>query len=101
MLPHARWAAHCFCLKSSYPTKTNYAQIENECLSIVFSCQRFRHYLYGRTAVTAETDHEPLIAIFSKPLLSAPKRLQSMLLTLQNYSLKVVYQAGPDELMRT
>ncbi|GAA6096806.1 uncharacterized protein K02A2.6-like, partial [Tachysurus ichikawai] len=51
--------------------------------------------LYGRELVTAETDHKPLITIFSKPLLSAPKRLQSMLMTLQNYSLKVVYKPGP------
>uniref|UniRef100_A0A8C5Q177 Reverse transcriptase RNase H-like domain-containing protein n=1 Tax=Leptobrachium leishanense TaxID=445787 RepID=A0A8C5Q177_9ANUR len=75
-------------------TEQNYAQIEKECLSIVFACQRFHHYLYGRDEITAETDHKPLISIFKKPLLCAPKRLQSMLLTLQNYCLNVVYKPG-------
>ncbi len=84
-----------FASRALTPAEKNYAQIGKECLSIVFACQRFHHYLYGRELVTAETDHKPLISIFSKPLLSAPKRLQSMLMTLQNYSLKVVYKPGP------
>ena len=46
--------------------------------------------------MTAKTDHCPLVSIFTKPLLSAPKRLQSMLLTLQNYCLMVVYKPGPE-----
>ena len=53
------------------PTEQNYAQIEKECLSIVFASQRFHHYLYGSDNITTETDHKPLIAIFSKPLLNA------------------------------
>lgn len=85
-----------FASRALTPTEQNYAQIEKECLSIVFACQRFHHYLYGRDNITAETDHKPLIAIFSKPLLNAPKRLQSMLLALQNYNLKVVYKPGPE-----
>ncbi|KAK7933832.1 hypothetical protein WMY93_004728 [Mugilogobius chulae] len=82
-----------FASRALTQTEQNYAQIEKECLSIVFACQRFHHYLYGREEVTAETDHKPLISIFSKPLLSAPKRLQSMLLTLQNYNLKRAQEA--------
>ena len=78
-------------------TEQNYAHIEKEyCLSIVFACQRFHYYLYGWGEITAETDHKPLTSIFNKPLLTAPKRLQSMLLTLQNYNLKVIYKPGPD-----
>ncbi len=77
-----------FASRALSQTEQNYAQIEKECLSIVFACQRFHYYLYGRGDVTAETDHRPLVSIFVKPLLSAPKRLQSMLLTLQNYCLK-------------
>lgn len=85
-----------FASRALTSAEQNYAQIEKECLSIVFACQRFHYYLYGRGDVTAETDHKPLIAIFNKPLLSAPKRLQSMLLTLQGYSLNVVYKPGPE-----
>lgn len=85
-----------FASRALSQTEQNYAQIEKECLSIVFACQRFHYYLYGRGDVTAETDHRPLVSIFSKPLLSAPKRLQSMLLTLQNYCLNVVYKPGPE-----
>ncbi|XP_034052535.1 uncharacterized protein LOC117533010 [Gymnodraco acuticeps] len=73
-----------FASRALTQTEQNYSQIEKECLSIVFACQRFNYYLYGRGDVTAETDHRPLVSIFTKPLLSAPKRLQSMLLTLQN-----------------
>ena len=85
-----------FASRALTQTERNYAQIEKECLSIVFACQRFHHYLYGRDLIAAETDHKPLISIFSKPLLSAPKRLQGMLMTLQNYSLKVVYKPGQE-----
>lgn len=55
-------------------SEQNYAQIEKECLSIVFDCQRFHHYPYGRDSITTETDHKPLIAIFKKPLLCAPNQ---------------------------
>ena len=85
-----------FASRALTPTERNYAQIEKECLSIIFACQRFHHYLYGRDPVPVETDHKPLISIFSKPLLNAPKRLQCMLLTQQNYDLKVVYKPGTE-----
>ena len=85
-----------FASRALTPTEQNYAQIEKECLSIVFACQRFHYYLYGRELVTAETDHKPLVSIFNKPLLNAPKRFQSMLMTLQSYNLQVVYKPGPE-----
>uniref|UniRef100_A0A8C4S4R6 Gypsy retrotransposon integrase-like protein 1 n=1 Tax=Erpetoichthys calabaricus TaxID=27687 RepID=A0A8C4S4R6_ERPCA len=85
-----------FASRALTSAEQNYAQIEKECLSIVFACQRFHHYLYGRDQIIAETDHKPLISIFSKSLLCAPKRLQSMLLALQHYNLKVVYKPGPE-----
>lgn len=56
----------------------------------------FHYCLYGRGNVTAETDLKALIAVFYKTLLSVPKELHSMLLTLQNYSLKDVCRPGPD-----
>ena len=41
-----------------------------------------------------ESDHEPLKAVFNKPVHKLPKRLQRMLMALQNYSLDVQYEKG-------
>ena len=76
--------------------ETRYAQIEKELLAIVFACERFEPYVCGRDLIQVETDHRPLEAIFVKPLNSAPKRLQRMLLRLQKYSLRVYYKKGKD-----
>ena len=76
-------------------TERNYAQIEKEPLSIVHGCTRFDQYVYGRS-ITVQTDHKPLETIFKKSLLSAPKRLQRMLLQFQRYSLNIVYKPGKE-----
>jgi len=39
-------------------------------------------------------DHKALETIFKKPLITAPKRLQRMLLQLQKYNLLVIYKPG-------
>ena len=75
-----------------------YAQIEKEMLSIYYAMDRFHSYVYGR-AVTIETDHKPLIAIVKKPLTSAPKRLQRMLLRMQKYDFTLVYKPGSQMLI--
>ena len=71
----------------------NYAQIEKELLAIVFATKRFHQYTYGRSVIV-ESDHKPLEAILAKPLVSAPKRLQKMILRLQRYDLDVRYKKG-------
>ncbi len=72
-------------------TERNYAQIEKELLSILFGFTRFNQYLYGRQ-VSVESDHKPLETIHKKPLVTAPKRLQRMLLALQNRSTRMTTQ---------
>ena len=42
------------------PPETRYAQLEKELLAIVFACDRFEAYIYGRDRVTIESDHNPL-----------------------------------------
>ena len=74
--------------------ETRYAQIEKELLAIVFACQQFKSYIYGRDSIHIETDHQPLVSIILKPLNSAPSRFQQMLLKLQKFSLKVTYKNG-------
>ena len=75
-------------------TERNYAQIEKECLAIVFATQRFEQYILGKDKVTIFTDHKPLVTIFGKPILASPKRLQRMRLTLQKYSLNLHHKPG-------
>lgn len=76
-------------------TQKRYAQIEREMLAIVYGCEKFHHYIYGRK-VTVETDDKPLVVIYSKPLYRATPRLQRMLMKLQRYDLKLMYVPGKD-----
>lgn len=77
-------------------TERNYAQIEKECLAIVFACERFEQYLCGKERIDVESDHAPLEVIFKRPILTAPRRLQRMLLRLQRFNLNVQYKKGKD-----
>jgi len=79
--------------RSLTAAETNYAQIEKELLAIVFGLEKFEQYVHGRK-VTVESEHKPLEAIMKKSLLSAPKRLQRMMLRLQKFDLHVVYKKG-------
>jgi len=58
----------------------------------VFGLERLDYYVYARQGVAVETDHKPLLAICKKSLISAPKRLQRMLLRLQRYNYDLVYR---------
>ena len=49
--------------------ETRYAQIEKELLAIVFACDRFDAYIYGRDVVHVESDHQPLEMIMRKPFM--------------------------------
>ena len=79
--------------RSLTTAEKNYAQIEKEQLGVVFACERFHIYVYGRQIVI-ETDHKPLIAISRKPLCDAPPRLQRLLLRIQKYDLTLEYTPG-------
>jgi len=57
---------------------------------VLLARERFDQYLFGRE-VTMETDHKLPEAILKKPLLTATKRIQRMIMRLQNYQLKLVY----------
>ena len=83
-----------YALRALTPAESKYAQIEKELLAIVFACERFEAYIFGRDLVNVETDHKPLEAIVLKPLHAAPQRLQWMLLRLQKFNLHIKYQKG-------
>ena len=71
-------------------TETRYSQIGKELLAVVFGLENFYQYTYGQD-VTVQSDHKPLEIIMNKPLHTAPKRLQRMLLRLHKYSTKLEY----------
>lgn len=79
--------------RSLTPAERNYAQIEKELLAIVFACERFSHYVYGRKT-TVQSDHKPLEAIFRKPICDTSPRLQRMLLRLLKFQLTIEYLPG-------
>ena len=75
------------------PTEQRYAQIEKECLAIVYALERFHQYTFGRN-VLVHSDHKPLESILKKALASAPRRLQGMMMRLQRYDITVSYERG-------
>lgn len=79
--------------RSLTAAEKNYAQIEKELLAIVFACNKFHQYIYGKQ-VEVQSDHKPLEAIIKKPLCKASPRLQRMLLRLQRYQIGITYVPG-------
>ena len=82
-----------FASKSLTDTESRYANIERELVAVVYACERFHTYLYGKPFVV-QSDHKPLEMIQLKNLHAAPPRLQRMLLRLQNYGVIIRYQPG-------
>lgn len=79
-------------------TEKKYSQIEKELLAIVFACNKFHQYIYGRQIIV-HTDHKPLTKIIYDDLDKASFRLQRMLLKLLRYNLKLEYIPGRDMLI--
>lgn len=90
-----------FSSRSLTEAQQRYAQIEKETLAIVHGCIKFHDYIFGQESVTVETDHRPLVPIFSKPLYQCPLRLQRMRLTLQRYPIKLTYKPGKELFLLT
>ena len=87
-----------FASNSLMDTETHYANIERELLAIIYGCEKFHTYLYGRTFIV-EMDHKPLKMISLKNLTVAPTHLQRMLLHLQQYDLVITYRPGKEMLL--
>ena len=66
--------------------------------AVVYGMEYFDRYTYGRQ-VLVESYHKPLQAIFKKPLMDGPRRLQRMLLRLQRYTLALTFKPGKELLI--
>ena len=68
---------------------------EKEILAVLFTLQKFYQYVYSRT-VTIQSDHKSVEAIAKKPLHTAPKRLQGiLLLKTQRYDINIIILCYP------
>lgn len=73
-----------FASRSLAPAEKNYAQIDQETLSLIWRVKRFNQNLYGKE-FTLITDHQPLVSIFSPQKgipLTAAARMQRWALFL-------------------
>ena len=62
---------------------------------VQFACRTFNDFVYCLDVII-EANHKPITAIVSKPLHSAPVRLQRMLLKLKSYTSNFVYKKGTE-----
>jgi transposase InsO family protein len=88
------WRPVAYAARSLTDSECRYAQIERECLGLVFGCQRFHNFIYGLKGVILETDHKPLISISQKPLNEMSPRIQRLMLKLQQYDTKMTWIPG-------
>ena len=82
----------CYASRGLTDVERRYSQTEREALAMVWSCERFHVYLYGRK-FELWTDHKPLECIYSAR--SRPSaRIERWVLKLQPYSFTVKYMPG-------
>ena len=82
-----------FASKSLSDCERRYANIEREILAVVFGCERFHTYVYGRQFII-QSDHKPLEMIHLKNVAAAPERLQRMLHRIQPHDIVIRYKPG-------
>ena len=78
--------------KSLTAQERRYSQTEKEALGVVWACERFHLYLYGKS-FTILSDHEPLKILYSEKGKPSPRILRWGL-RLQSYDFKIEYIPG-------
>ena len=86
------WRVISYASRSLSDVESRYSQTEKEALGLVWACERFSLYVFGKK-FELETDHKPLKYIYSKT--SKPSaRIERWVLRLQSYDFDVVYKPG-------
>ena len=76
-------------------SEVNYAQIEKEMLALSYASEKFKHFIYGMPNVKYQTDHQPLVSIFKKPVHKITNnRLKKLRLKMMRFNPTVEYLPG-------
>ncbi|UYV66478.1 K02A2.6-like [Cordylochernes scorpioides] len=90
------WRPVAYSSRTMTPTEKRYAQIEKEALAITWACERFQDFLLGKR-FRIETDHKPLIPLFStKELSSLTPRLQRFRMRMMRFGFEIMHIPGKE-----
>ena len=86
------WVVISYASRNLSDVEKRYSQTEKEALALVWACERFNIYVFGRK-FELETDHKALECIYT-PQSKPSARIERWVLRLQSYDYKVVYRPG-------
>ena len=68
--------------------RTKLLSLKRETVVIVFTCSKFKEYLYGKKFIV-ESDYKPLKSILNTPIHNTPSRIQRFIMSLRKYDFVV------------
>ena len=69
----------CYSSRTLSEMEKRYSQIEREALAIMWGCEKYHLYLYGKS-FSIVTHHKPLTKIFNDPAHQPPPRIERWIL---------------------
>lgn len=82
----------CYASRGLTDCERRYSQTEKEALALVWACEKFHPYIYGKE-FDLVTDHKPLLVIYS-PRSKPCARIERWTLRLQPYTFRIVHVGG-------
>ena len=79
--------------RSLSDVERRYSQLEKECLAMVYGCEKFHIYLYGRKFLI-DSDAKALEYIFNKRNKTVPVRIERWSLRLMPYDFRIRHRPG-------
>ena len=84
-----------FISKNLTPAELNYTVTEKEFLAVVYSINKFHHYITGYE-VFVHIDHSTIIFLMNKPITNG--RVTRWLLLLQEFNITIIVRPGKENL---